>query len=553
MASIRFSGEMSRDSTIKRADDSVFDGAYEIIAPVGRGRNSVVYKARRLRPPVAANEPQYLALKVLIGNTKNPELQVRRMKREALAMLSCIHPNIIKLIDYVAEADLCYLAMEFAERGDLKQVLEHQRTPFATDLALHLTSQVLAGLEKIHYVGLLHRDIKPENLLLTEECSIKIGDFGIACLPTEEVTIDEANRGIGTFDYLAPECLEEGVANQASDVYSAAVTCYQLLTCHLPFTGSSFTEQIGNKLETNVAPLKLYLADVPPLLQELLKKSLESDPERRFRTAGEFREAIDHFLAGKWEPEEEAVHRAPAAAEYPAAATEQDFQASGFEEEQPPEKQETFAAFWGEDAARKNPKLEEIKEKALACKERFKPILAQARIFADEFADISCSRLRRRGIFLSRAQFLYSALVIIAASVILFSSYAAFAARQQQQQPAPPAARSVQIEPSKSLAAVLPDLKSERAGVLYDFIAENQHMPFVMTPGANGKDIVMIVAFKGSQPKVLSLEELQSTGSIEFVGSGIRLELEIAGKDGDKLSGKYRDRISGRQGPLAIW
>ncbi|HQH28744.1 MAG TPA: serine/threonine-protein kinase, partial [Oligoflexia bacterium] len=297
---------MARSSTISSPSSvgpTIFDDLYEIISPVGRGRNSVVYQARCLNSSGKQSAASLVALKVLVGNAKDPEMHVKRMKREALAMLSCVNRNVIKLLDYRSAGELCYLAMEFAERGDLRQMLEVQHDVFTPDLVLRLMVQVLSGLEKIHSVGIIHRDLKPENLLLTRDCTIKIADFGISCLPSEKIAPEEANRGVGTFDYLAPECLEDGVSNQATDVYSAAVTCYQLLTGHMPFAGLSFTEQIANKMESRIIPLERYIKHTPPMLEELMSQALASDPARRFQTAAEFKQALESFIQGSWRPE----------------------------------------------------------------------------------------------------------------------------------------------------------------------------------------------------------------------------------------------------------
>lgn len=289
---------MTAHSSLKLVQESLFDGTYEVLHAVGRGQNSVVYKARKVR---GAFSGKLVALKVLLGN-KDPSLHYKRMKREALAMLSSIHPNVVKLIDYVATDETCYLSMEFAERGDLRLLLEAQRMVFTPELVLRLMIQILGGLQAIHRVGIIHRDIKPENLLLTADCKIKIADFGIACLPSEQVSKEEANRGIGTFDYLSPESLEEGISNEATDVYSAAVTCYQLLTGHLPFAGASFTEQIVNKMEGAVLPLQSFMKEVPHLLQEFVEQSLAAEPEDRYQSAEEFCCAIKSFVDGSWAP-----------------------------------------------------------------------------------------------------------------------------------------------------------------------------------------------------------------------------------------------------------
>ena len=297
---------MTSDGGAKRSDRFIIDKAYEVVTPVGRGRNSVVYKARCLpSAPVANFIKTFVALKMLVGPDK--ELLIRRTKREANAMLASAHPNVVKLIDYVAREEGCYIAMEFIDRSDLKSILDKNPTNLAPEVALQFTSQILSGLEKIHAAGIIHRDIKPENLLITSDYTLKISDFGIAFLPAEEVAVEEANRGIGTFDYLAPESLEDGVSDVRTDLYSVAVTCFQLLTSNMPFGGITFTEQINNKLAGRSVPVTQYLPDAPLVLEALLKKGFAADPQQRFEDAKAFRLAIEAYLEGRWEPDTERI------------------------------------------------------------------------------------------------------------------------------------------------------------------------------------------------------------------------------------------------------
>lgn len=294
---------MISEASIKSAPHSVFDHSYEILDHVGRGRSSIVYKARKLGAGGLPNpDAPVIALKVILGNAKLPALNQKRMRHEALAMLACRHPNVIRLLDFVTSGDLNYLAMEYAERGDLGAILEARTEPLSQQLALSLVAQLLGGLDAIHRAGIIHRDVKPENLLLTEDMVLKVADFGIAHLPTELPSRDDSERGIGTFEYLAPESLERGVSNQLTDLYSAAVTSFQLLTKRLPFEGSTFAKQVELKLSGSRPTLASLIPEPLPFLEELLTKALSYDPAGRFQTAAEFKEAIEQLLAGRWHP-----------------------------------------------------------------------------------------------------------------------------------------------------------------------------------------------------------------------------------------------------------
>lgn len=282
----------------KTKKSAVFDQRYEILSTIGRGRNSIVYRARllSLNGPRKAKDSLPVALKVLTGSPKQPEQNISRLKREALAMLSARHPHVIRMSDYVTTGDLCYLTMELAELGDLKRELEKRESPFPPEQSLQMILDVLCGLEAIHHAGIIHRDVKPENLLLTQDGKLKIGDFGIARLPLENIPLEELSRGVGTLEYLAPEALEKNIINEATDVYSVGVTLYQLLTKKLPFGEDTLSEQIKKKVAGRYVPLAAHLADVPPELETLLERAIAANPEKRFKSAKEFREAINAYL-----------------------------------------------------------------------------------------------------------------------------------------------------------------------------------------------------------------------------------------------------------------
>lgn len=556
---------MLRDSTRESVGESVFDGSYEIIAPVGRGRNSVVYRARRLPgvlPKYTGGE--FIALKVLVGNSKNPLIHLRRMKREALAMLSCLHENVVKLNDYITNGQLCYLAMEFAERGDLKRILDQQNLPFTPPLVLRLMTQVLSGLEKIHRVGILHRDIKPENLLLTESYEIKIADFGIACLPSEEVPLEEANRGIGTFDYLAPESLEEGISNEATDVYSCAVTLYQLLTGHLPFGGISFTEQIENKLGSRLIPLKNFMGDVPPLLEEFVNSALRSSPDERYRTAAEFREALEQFQKGSWEPDTEVQplfacvgEKAQSSAdETPADSRGKDkSQAchgpevavdSLVTELESPVGVSQGPGQVGEDVIRAA-KWSERKAQWRSFLAGVRWFLTPKRVALVSIAVVLLLVFTNKGV-IDSAKGLGAILEGFVGGSSGSEQKTVFVGKQK----APPG--EAEVFSQGRAFSVLAD--GEHAGLLYGLLSDESDVSLVTAPGVGNREVVVVLALSGWEPVVFDAEKIRSERELQLLGSGIRLSLSVEHKDGSegsKLSGTYKEFVSGREGRWAIW
>ncbi len=297
---------MVSGASLRSSQDVVFDQSYEILDTVGRGRGSVVYKARRIigsdsSSSIQANLNNFIALKVLVNSQRQAESIERRIRREALAMLAAKHGNVIRLFDYTARPELSYIVMEYAARGDLRMMLERRQGPLSPDLVLRLMAQVFDGLAAIHRAGIIHRDIKPQNLLLTEEGSIKIADFGIADLPTERAAESSANRGLGTIEYLAPETLSDNLADEKTDIYAAGITFYQLLTGEVPFTADSLSGQIEQKLTGTIPSLEERVGSSVSHIDELLQLMLARDPEKRSSSAADLRDIIVKLIAGEWQ------------------------------------------------------------------------------------------------------------------------------------------------------------------------------------------------------------------------------------------------------------
>lgn len=282
----------------------IFDGKYRLLSILGKGSESVVYKAVRLTEGEDFDAPEVdidsidpsliLALKVFTKPTKDHEKKMAQVMRESTSLLSCRHRNVVELYDIVTLGDLYYLVMEYVDSGSLSVALEEKNAPVIPYLALMLTAQVCCGLSAIHRTGIIHRDIKPANLLITNEGVIKIADFSLAKLPSCQA--NEHVLGVGTFDYLSPECLNGDVATVASDIYALAVTAYQLLTNHMPCEGDSLKEKVEKKMRGQIPPLSTYVEDLPDGLEELIKKGLEVKKELRYQSAAEFKTAIIEFL-----------------------------------------------------------------------------------------------------------------------------------------------------------------------------------------------------------------------------------------------------------------
>ncbi len=291
----------------------IFDGRYEILSIVGRGSESVVYLARHLAAP--HNE---VALKVLI-NRKGEKSSADRLRKEALAMVSSRHKNVIRLDDFHTVGNICYLAMEYAPYGDLRQYLKQQGGLLPLAQIERFMLQTAEALAFIHQAGILHRDIKPDNILIVNDRQARLGDFGVALLPGEESSIEELQSGVGTMDYMSPEILLGKDSNRGSDVYLYGVTWYEIITGIHPFAGISLARVIEARHEENIRAITDYRPETPAYIVEAVTKALRFESTDRYHSARELHEdlllgkaASDNALTGH-NPIEPAYAPAPTA------------------------------------------------------------------------------------------------------------------------------------------------------------------------------------------------------------------------------------------------
>jgi len=265
----------------------IFDGRYEILSIVGRGACSVVYHARHAMAPATE-----VALKVLIKKNQSQAITGDRLRKEALAMVSCRHRFVVRLDDFHTVGELSYLSMEYAAHSDLRKYAATMGNKLTAKLGELFLLQSAEALGFVHKAGVVHRDIKPDNILVLSERECRLADFGVAVLPGEESSLEELKNGIGTMAYMAPEVLEGRGYDQRSDVYSLGVTFYELLTGRHPFEGSSLADQIEVRRDGAFpAPIDLN-PEVPGYVSNAIMQALSFEAARRFPTGKEFQQTI---------------------------------------------------------------------------------------------------------------------------------------------------------------------------------------------------------------------------------------------------------------------
>jgi beta-lactam-binding protein with PASTA domain/predicted Ser/Thr protein kinase len=258
--------------------DQVFDGRYRVVRKLGTGGMANVYLA----------EDQELgrsvAIKMLDERHSQDEQFVERFRREAKNAAGLSHPNIVSIYDRGQAEGTYYIAMEYLEGRNLKELLI-TRGPTPLAVAIDYARQILAALGFAHRHGIVHRDIKPHNVVVAPDGLLKVTDFGIARSGTSQMT--ETGSIIGTAQYLSPEQAKGAPVTPASDIYSVGIVLYEMLTGSVPFTGDTPLEIAMKHLSTTPLPPSEKRREVPHELDSIVLRALAKDPADRYQSADE--------------------------------------------------------------------------------------------------------------------------------------------------------------------------------------------------------------------------------------------------------------------------
>lgn len=266
----------------------VLEHRYRIDRPIARGGMSTVYRCVDLRLGRA------LAAKVMHDQYSQDDVFIHRFRREARAMAQLTHPNLVNVYDFSAEGDPVFLIMELITGGTLRE-LTAERGPMPPHAALAVMRSVLAGLIAVHDKGLVHRDIKPDNVLINGDHTVKLADFGLVRATSSQTVT--SNQIVGTVSYLSPEQVTGANITAASDVYSAGIVLFELLTGTVPFSGDTPLGHAMNRLDNDVPSPSSRIAGVPPLVDALVASATSFDVSERFADAREFLAALDDVAA----------------------------------------------------------------------------------------------------------------------------------------------------------------------------------------------------------------------------------------------------------------
>ena len=254
----------------------VLERRYQIIDRVARGGMATVYRAADIRLD------RIVACKVMHIGLGDDEDFTRKFDREARAAARLSHPNVVSVFDQGSDEGRPYIVMELVEGRTLRSVIARE-APLNPLRALTLIEPVLSALAAAHDAGLVHRDVKPENVLISDRGQIKVGDFGLARAITAQTSTATAGLLIGTVSYLPPELVLTGKADARSDVYSAGVVLFELLTGRKPHTGETPIQVAYAHVHNDVpAPSSLPTAgSIPDYLDGLIARATARNADAR--------------------------------------------------------------------------------------------------------------------------------------------------------------------------------------------------------------------------------------------------------------------------------
>jgi serine/threonine protein kinase len=277
-------------------------GRYAIKGVLGKGAMGLVYDGHD------ATLDRRVAIKTILtrnldaATAKHYEM---RFRREVRAVARLNHPNIVQVYDFGTEGDLAYIVMEFIQGRELKDILD-AKEGLELGKIFKLMGELLDALDFAHEAGVIHRDVKPANVMIDAAGHAKLADFGVARVTEAEGDQGEATRAgamVGTPSYMSPEQIQGQTIDRRTDVFSAGILFYQLLTGQKPFEGVGMGLAMKIVQTDPVPPTKLV--QIPPVIDSVVARALAKEADKRYQTARAFGADLKLILEGK--PPKEAA------------------------------------------------------------------------------------------------------------------------------------------------------------------------------------------------------------------------------------------------------
>lgn len=263
------------------------DGRYEIREIIGVGGMAVVYKA------YDNIDDRIVAIKILKDEYLTNEEFKRRFKNESKAIAVLSHPNIVRVYNVSFGDRLQYIVMEYVDGITLKEYIEQQGVINWKE-AVHFMGQILAALQHAHDKGIVHQDIKPQNILLLQDGTIKVTDFGIARFSRADSNITSENA-IGSVHYISPEQARGEMTDEKADIYSVGVVLYEMITGKLPFQSESAVSVAIMQLQQEPKRPREIIPTLPLGLEQITIRAMQKNPNDRYGSAAEMLMDINEF------------------------------------------------------------------------------------------------------------------------------------------------------------------------------------------------------------------------------------------------------------------
>lgn len=276
-------------ASINRAEiNEIIDDRYKITDSLGEGGMAVVFKAHDL---VSDRD---VAVKMIKPDMATDKVKLNMFEREARTAASLNHQNIVKVLNVGSYRGLPYMINEFVNGQNLRQVLD-VRGRFSFLEACEVMYQLTSAVSYSHEHSVIHRDIKPQNIFLTNNGTIKLGDFGIATFQTNVATGKSLNF-FGSLHYMAPELATGSPPSIRTDIYAMGITFFELVTGRVPFDAPSKNEIMEMQIHDKFPNIRKFNPKTPECIENIIYKSVNKDPRDRYQSADFMKKDIARLL-----------------------------------------------------------------------------------------------------------------------------------------------------------------------------------------------------------------------------------------------------------------
>ena len=251
---------------------------YELLERIGSGGMADVYKGKDHKLN------RFVAVKVLKSDYRSDEVFIQKFLSEAQAAAGLMHPNVVNVYDVGQDRGLYYMVMELVEGISLKDYIEKKGQLSAKE-TISISIQMVTGIQAAHNQHIIHRDIKPQNIIISKDGKVKVTDFGIARATTSTNTI--STNVMGSVHYTSPEQARGGIVDEKSDIYSAGITMYEMITGHVPFDGDSTVAVAIKHLREEIKSPSEEVPDIPYSLECIIMKCTQKNTTMRYQNCQE--------------------------------------------------------------------------------------------------------------------------------------------------------------------------------------------------------------------------------------------------------------------------